>query len=306
MPDAYLNTYGVFSGKAYSLSELYSERMMLSSPDVMRAEGYSSARIMEQSCIEILENNLIIPECTDLLIINNTYPAEGLIDLDSKNHNMPEYLACELLVRKFRKDVPYIGLGQQGCTGIISAMDIACLRVKSGRNKCVLCVSSDILPKGSRRDVMDTRMLMSDTISFAVVTEKTTRFKIIATAEKSVIGSNFFMLARDGYELLKTLCGEECELEQLENIIFPNHWRGAWSSLMKRYRLNAEFMPCTIEEYAHGFSADVFLNLELFDREGRLSPGKRTAILSYGYGGHLRGILIEVQSCEKKLRGELR
>ena len=93
--------------------------------------------------------------------------------------------------------------------------------------------------------------------------------------------------------LLKDLCSGYCSISELENLIFPNHWRGIWSSFVQHNHLECRYEESTTAELAHGLSADIPGNILLYEKNGRFTKGRKQAVVSYGYGGHLRAMLFE-------------
>lgn len=295
MPDIYLSGLGFACGREKSLEELAADGNISRMQDFFRTEGYRQAYIVEEDRLDFINRALDIPEEAETLIYNRTFlelPSATPSPADEDPEKYLLYGGEQLLQAQGRTEMTYLGLGQQGCTGFLSAVQTGVMRVSCGLNCCVYCVSDDILPPGIFHDVPLAKMLLSDTLSYGTVSTRPGGWKILNGREKSVLGKNFFGIVADTKVLIESLCQGFLAPKAVENIILPNHWRAAWASFLDRYQLPG-CRDSTIDLLAHGLSADGISNLKFCENQGRISPGGVQLIVACGYGGHLRGLLLQ-------------
>lgn len=296
MADVYIRNMGFLTGEAGSIKELSAAGLISGDSGYLEAEGYSQACISKICGTEFIKQRIAIPAQTEALIYCTTFPGDGCISCNGDAKKTEEkllYAAEDYLKSNGREDVSYVGITQQGCTGLISTADLAYMKIRLGRNKNVFCVCDDVLPKGSLRDIRVGKMLLSDTVSYMELTSEPSKFIVLNILEKSVIGKSFFQIAAYTEMLLKDLCSGFCSINELENLIFPNHWRGIWNSFAQHNHLGCRYKESTIAELAHGLSADIPSNILLYEKNGCFTGGRKQAVISYGYGGHLRAMLFE-------------
>ncbi len=298
MAEVYIKNLGFAAGTPKSLEQLKADGALSGEIDFYRKQGYEQATVIEDAPMDFIEKNVPLSKDVDMLLYNTTFPRGILAKTDPKD-NIPlvekhmVYAGMKYLIKKERPELPYTGTAQQGCSGLLGAIDIAWMRVAAERNKKILCLSDDILPPGVFRSMEKSNMLLSDTVSYAEITSEPSRYRILNMTQGSIIQHHFLQIARDTELLLKTLCAGFADLQEIENILFPNHWRSVWASMMTRLKLSCRFEPCTIQTLAHGLSGDIAANLALYEEHGYITAGKKQIILAYGYGGHIRGMLIE-------------
>ncbi len=292
MAEVYLGKFDYLTGIPKSLMTLSSEGEIGKESTYLETEGYRQACVAAESGAELIKNNFNLPDSSDFLLYYTTFPSVGNIAKNPSEFQL-QYAAETYLKNCGRTDLGYMGVAQQGCTGLLSSIDIALMRIKMGKSRHICCICDDVLPKGGRRDIKSGKMLLSDTVSYAEITAEPSEFQILNVMELSVIEKNFLGIAACTEKLLKVLCEGFTKVKQLENILFPNHWRTAWSSFIRHNRLDCRFEPCTIETIAHGLSADGISNIRLYDEKKWFTPGRKQVVISYGYGGHLRAMLFE-------------
>ncbi len=296
LADVYLKDFGYFKGKSMKISQLVSEKHIRNDTEYLYAEGYEEAAVADEPPIEFIEKNINIPHESELLIYNVTFPSNTIYCTEKGDAEANLFYSGEKLITdKKRTDMRYIGISQQGCTGLMSAVDIGSARILMKRNRNVICISNDILPKGIYRDMKKQKMLLSDTVSYVELSAEPAPYRLLKAADKSVAAADFFGIAAATEALIAELCDGFTVPNKLENIIFPNHWLKVWRSFLLRSKYKSRFTDSSIKTLAHGLSADGICNLLLAEERGCITSGEKQAVISYGYGGHLRGLLIEKQ-----------
>ena len=160
MADVYLKDFGYFKGKSMKISQLVSEKHIRNDTEYLYAEGYEEAAVADEPPIEFIEKNINIPHESELLIYNVTFPSNTIHCTEKGDAEANLFYSGEKLITdKKRTDMRYIGISQQGCTGLMSAVDIGSARILLKRNRNVICISNDILPKGIYRDMKKQKML---------------------------------------------------------------------------------------------------------------------------------------------------
>lgn len=308
MAEVYLDNPGFITGAPKTVEELAEEGYIACDPGMLRAEGFDKARVMGGDDRARAFGLIPVGPEVDRIFYCNVFPrnaVKGPCPPEDSRYCMDgfmDYSCMEFLKEKEREGIPYTGICQKGCCGLLAAADLAKDKVALGKNRRILCVSDDILPENCLYEREREKMLFSDSVSYVEVTCRPGRYRIAETTEINLLGSGFFETAIRTEELIRTVCRDHAALSEIENILFPNYWRGTWDAVIRRLGIGCRYRPGTMGEMAHGMSSDVISTLQLYEKEGFVTPGKYQVFLSMGYGGHAYGML--VQRCEGEARAE--
>lgn len=195
-----------------------------------------------------------------------------------------------------------IGLSQQGCTGLLTAIDIAASMVERGTTAAVLCVAGDMLPPGSRREVMYN--VMSDAAAAVLVTAKAERNRIV----------RFHQLAEAGYwdtprhedELVaayfpmtklainEALAEAGLAAADIRWFVPSNVSRRSWDILSDLLDIPADrSYTNNISRIGHTVSCDHVINLVDMERNGQLHSGDNVLLFTFGFGASWSSLVLQ-------------
>jgi 3-oxoacyl-[acyl-carrier-protein] synthase-3 len=166
----------------------------------------------------------------------------------------------------------------------------------------VLCVSSDVLPGGCKREMIYN--LISDGACAVLVEKKCTRNRICAhqqitkgyywdsIARKSEIAAAYFPTART--IIRDTLKDAHLDLSEVSCILPHNVSLRSWEILLGLLHSNPEklFMD-NIGKIAHVVAADNWINLKDATDAGRLCRGDKLLMFTFGFGANWGCMVLE-------------
>lgn len=281
-------------GDSKNLTQLLEEDLISSEVDKLQEEGYQKACVTSDNHLEMLYKIADIHSETDLILYYNIFP-HGIVkkynnDLN-KRYMMEEFLdysARNLLLDKAQRAIDYIGISQQGCGGIFTCLNIAMDKIVNKQKNNILCISDDVLPTNCFYDRPKQKMLFSDTVSTITVSSSENEFQLVDIHSKTVLNENFLTVIGYVTNLIKEMCKKNnINPTDIENIIFPNFWRRCWDKVIDRLGIKCRYKDSTIKEIAHGFSADIISNIDLYRKREYFTQGKYQISIGYGYGSHL-------------------
>lgn len=298
MDKIYFGNINFITGESKKLDQLQEENLISCDIDKLKKEGYESACITQKNHLEMLYEIVDINTNTDLILYYNIF-SDGIVKRYNNDLNqrylMEEFLdysARNLLLDKADRAIDYVGISQQGCGGIFTCINIARDKIVNKQKKNVLCISDDILPKNCFYDRPKQKMLFSDTVSTITISTQEDEFQLIDIYSKTIINENFLTVIGYVTNLIKETCERNnVNLSEIENIIFPNFWRNCWDKVINRLGIDCRYKDSTIKEIAHGFSADIISNINLYKSNGYMTKGKLQISIGYGYGSHLHCML---------------
>jgi 3-oxoacyl-[acyl-carrier-protein] synthase-3 len=203
------------------------------------------------------------------------------------------YPAARLAERLQIPRANVMALSQQGCTGLLSALDVAARLAGGSDGRAVLCVSADAIPAGGAREVMYN--VMSDAAGAALVDKDAPRNRILAyhqvseaaywdtpRLQQELIAAYFPMAKRT---ILEALDQAGLGREAIRWCVPSNVSLRSWTILADLLDIPMDrIWTRNIERVGHTVSCDHLINLADMEREGALTRGDLLLLFTFGFG----------------------
>ena len=300
----------VLPAGSFSLQELSDAELLASSPSQLQDFGFDRCYISTEPADELalraaaalITNADVDPESIDLLLY-----ASAL----SQNHQLAtehslsgfNYPAAKIQYELGLTQANVAGISQAGCTGLNYAIKFASdfLHANDNANR-ILCVSADVLPKGSKREIFYN--VISDGACALLVERRPKRNHIIAQrsitkgyywdciSRKNEIMAAYFPTAKNlVQELLRSA---QCDPKDLRMVLPHNVSLRSWEILLdligvRKDQLFSENIP----KKGHVIGADNWINLKDAMASGALNPGDKLLAFNFGFGANWTATLIE-------------
>lgn len=195
-----------------------------------------------------------------------------------------------------------MALSQQGCSGLLSAINLAARMVQAGDPPAALCVAGDALPKNANREIMYN--VMSDAAAAVVVERGSPRNQIVSfhqlgqpaywdspQQERELIAAYFPMAQR-------AICGA---IEQAGLRLSDIRWIVPSNVSLRSWTILAELLgiPATriwsknIARVGHTVCCDHVINLRDMSREGALTTGDHLLLFTFGFGASWTSLILQ-------------
>jgi 3-oxoacyl-[acyl-carrier-protein] synthase III len=212
------------------------------------------------------------------------------------------YPVAELADRLNLPNANAMALSQQGCSGLLSAINLAARMVQAGDPPAALCVAGDALPKNVNREIMYN--VMSDAAAAVVVERGSPRNRIVSfhqlgqpaywdspQQERELIAAYFPMAQR-------AICGavEQAglRLSDLRWIVPSNVSLRSWTILAELLGIPAtRIWSENIARVGHTVCCDHVINLRDMSREGALTRGDHLLLFTFGFGASWTSLILQ-------------
>ena len=189
-----------------------------------------------------------------------------------------------------------IGVAQAGCVGLLSALRLAAalIAAEPGVNR-VLCVSSDVLPRGARREILYN--LISDGAAAALVERGSPRNQLLAYSQvtkgvywqsrkqEDEIVAAYFSTARHVVE--EALAKARLRMKDIAMVLPHNVNRKSWDILSDLLHIPPDrLFRANIGAKGHTIAADNVINLCDAERRNKIRPGDPLMLFSFGFGAN--------------------
>lgn len=305
-----------------TLAELHTDGLLSGSPETLAAFGFEQVRVTNgethldmalAAAREVLDLSGTEPEEVGALLyatalttsatMASTRAAErgAVLRLDSVAECF-QYPAGCLQAELELTRAAVVGVDQQGCASLMAAMRLgrALLAVEPELGK-VLCVSSDVFPAGAPRDLVYN--VVSDG-ACAVLLERGARNRILSCAqvtkgaywdaaavEHEVIAA-YFPTARN--LIASALSRAGLGLDDIALVIPHNVSRRSWDILRGLLRLPEDRLYSdNIARVGHTIASDNIINLRDAIDGGRVNPGDKLLLFTFGYGLNWAAMVVE-------------
>ena len=165
----------------------------------------------------------------------------------------------------------------------------------------VLCVGADALPAGASREILYN--VISDAAAACVVSRRAERDRWLGfhqitkgyywdtPAMQKEIAAAYFPTAR---ATIMGLLEKENLVPQDIDLVVPNGIQApSWPVLMRLVGIPEDRLYCAGDRFGHTVAADNFIYLQHARREGRIAPGARVLLFTYGFGSSWSALLLE-------------
>jgi 3-oxoacyl-[acyl-carrier-protein] synthase-3 len=212
------------------------------------------------------------------------------------------YPVAELAHRLELDQLPALAVGQQGCSGLLSTIDLAARMLQTAESGSALCLAGDALPRGANREVMYN--LMSDGAAAALVERGTTRNRLLAfhqlnqasywdsAANERELIAAYFPMAKRAICIALEQVG--LDLAEIRWLVPSNVSRRSWLILADLLGLAPErIWMKNIPRVGHTVSCDHIINLVDMERQGDLRRGDHLLLFTFGFGASWTSMLLE-------------
>jgi 3-oxoacyl-[acyl-carrier-protein] synthase-3 len=301
----------VLGSNTLSVEQLETRGLLVSPAARLRAFGFSDAKLSPDPPYELavkateklLEATKIDPLSLDALFYVGATP-------DSHAISSPEamsafnYPVAQLQYTLGMSRAVTFGVSQLGCAGLMravsSARDYLLSRPEASR---VVCVSSDVLSEGCQREMIY-NVISDGACALLVEKSEQPRNRILAyrqitkgyywdsIARKNEIVAAYFPTARTAIQ--ETLASVQTELSEIAWILPHNVSARSWEILLGLLATGSErLFADNIPKIAHVIAADNWINLKDATSLGRVRPGDRLLLFTFGFGANWACMLLE-------------
>jgi 3-oxoacyl-[acyl-carrier-protein] synthase-3 len=293
------------------LGTLHAQGLLDTPPDALAEFGFRRIHVSDRPADELalaalrklIAQHRIDPESVDVVLYAGALPeshrvADGGSPLEGFHYPVSRLqYECGLI------HATTFGIGQGGCTGLLSAVTLAAdhLRANPGAHRAI-CVSADVLPAGRKREIIFN--VISDGACALLVERDAAMNRIVAqrqvskgyywnaSALKNEIVAAYFPTARTLVRDL--LAGQGLRADDVALIVPHNVSLRSWQILLPLLGLSVDrLFADNIAANGHVIAADNFINLQDARDAGRLAAGDRLLLFNFGFGAHWAGLLLE-------------
>jgi 3-oxoacyl-[acyl-carrier-protein] synthase-3 len=295
--------------RATSLDDLAGAGRLGTSAEALRSFGFEQAWIAGSEADELapravarlLEDSAVDPASIDVLFYAGAAPASHAAGNSLLGGF--SYPAARLQYDFGLINARTVGVSQTGCLGLMTAVSLAraVLLANEGAGRA-LCVSVDVLPTGSRRDILFN--LISDGACAVLLERGAGRNRLLAERQitkgyywdceglANEIVAAYFPTART--IIHDTLADAGLSGDRLAQIIPHNISKRSWDILMQLTGLPKERLYAdNIATKGHVISGDNFINLKDAETSGKVRSGDLLLLFNFGFGASWACLLIE-------------
>jgi 3-oxoacyl-[acyl-carrier-protein] synthase III len=283
-----------------TLEELAQQGRLNSPVEALRTFGFERAwvadgtgeRLATAAVQRLLESTAIDPATIDIVLYAGATAASHATG--SGGLGAFSYPAAKLQYDFGFVNARPIGVSQSGCLGLMTAISLGrALLTADASIARVLCVSVDVLPAGSTREILYN--VISDGACALLLERGPGPNRIVAERQitkgyywdcealANEIVAAYFPTART--IIADTLGAAGLTRDDVALIVPHNVSRRSWEILLQLTGLDAERLYAdNIALKAHVISGDNFINLKDAGSAGRLQQGDRLLLFNFGFG----------------------
>jgi 3-oxoacyl-[acyl-carrier-protein] synthase III len=306
---------GVLPPVSVSLDELAGRSLIRSTPETLAGFGFERAFIATvefdagwlalRAARLALEDAQLEPGEIDVLIWASALPSNHLRNSSGGSDDVLtnfQYAAGWLQEEMGLINADVMAVCQQGCATMFSALRMArSLIVAEPKIRHVLCVSVDVLPPRSSREIMYN--LISDAACAVVVSREAATDRWIGHHQISR-GYYWDPIARQAEIIAAYFPTSRAVIQQLLerhgltpadiDLIVPTGVnRSSWDILLRLVGIPKDKMFRCENPFGHTVSSDSFLLLQEIRRGGQVPKGSTLLLFSYGFGSTWSTLLLE-------------
>jgi len=300
----------VLGAETVSVEELENRGLLETPAGRLQEFGFHCVHLSQEPAHELglraarklLEAASVDPESVDAIFYVGATPHGHAISIDDPRSafNYPvAHLQYELeLTRAITA-----GISQLGCAGLMTAVSMARNFLIANESATrVLCVSSDVFPAGSRREMIYN--VISDGACALLVEKGAEKNRILdyrqvtkgyywdLTTKENEIAAAYFPTARAIMQDTLRDCGIDWSSVGL--ILPHNVSLRSWEILLGLIGAPAEkLFAANIARFGHAIAADNFINLRDAEGSGRVQPSDKLLLFTFGFGANWACMLLE-------------
>jgi 3-oxoacyl-[acyl-carrier-protein] synthase III len=299
----------VLPGRLVPLEQLARDGKLETPVDVLRDFGFEGAHVSTvpadelalQALARLLADTGLDPESVDALFYAGAIPGSHAVPTGAPLQDF-SYPVARLQYECGLINATTNGIAQTGCTGLMAAIDLAAAYlVANPFTHRVICVSSDVLPPGAKREIIAN--VISDGGCAVLVQRHAPRNRILASrrinkgyywdasARTNEIIAAYFPTARA--IMLETLTAVGLNPDDLALIVPHNVSRRSWAILLPLAGLPMHLLFDDNIRCKGHVIADNFINLKDAWTSGRLHRGDRALLFNFGFGAAWAVMILE-------------
>lgn len=218
--------------------------------------------------------------------------------------NLFRYPVAELRYKLKLEKANAIAISQQGCSGLLSAIDVAdrLLISSDTPNEAILCAAADLLPHWTKREVMYN--IMSDAAATVIVARNSKKNRIVhfhqqvqpyywdTPAHENELLAAYFPMAERAIESAIAEAG--LKVSDIKWFVPNNVSLRSWEILAKLLNIPmTKIWTKNISRIGHTVSCDHIINLADMEQDGVLMKGDYLALFTFGFGASWSCLILE-------------
>lgn len=297
--------------RAVDLRTLHARGLLDSPVDALAQFGFGCVHVSDLPADELaliavrrlIDEHGIEPRSVDALLYAGAIPESHRVADDGAALEGFNYPVARLQYECGLINAFTIGIGQAGCTGLMSAAMLAADHLRANPEaRRVVCVSADVLPAGRKREIIYN--VISDGACALLVERDGVRNRILAhrhvakgyywnaAARRNEIVAAYFPTART--IILDTLHACGLSATDIALIVPHNVSLRSWHILLPLVGMSPErLFADNIAAKGHVIAADNFINLKDATDRGRIAAGDRLLLFNFGFGANWACLLLE-------------
>lgn len=304
-----------------TLEELEKDKKLISKAKVLKSFGFNKVRIAKnethvdlakKAVKDLLKTNDIDPLEIDIVIFAGAMNHSFMVyekNYEIKNSliknpmDLFKYPASKLQYELGISNASVIGLGQQGCSSLFSAIRVGRdILVSEDNVKNVLCVSSDVFPDNAIREVVYN--VLSDGAGAVLLTKDSNVNKIIVISQitkgyywdgdlrQNELIASYFPTARN--IISDTLKKADLKIEDIDILIPHNVSMRSWDILLELIGFpKKRFYGQNIAKNGHSIGADNIINLKDAIDSKIIKKDDLVLMFNFGFGVNWSCIILE-------------
>jgi 3-oxoacyl-[acyl-carrier-protein] synthase-3 len=292
------------------LEELEARGLLDSKASAMRGFGFRGAYMSERPADELalaalrslIDGEGIDPASVDLLIYAGAIPESQRVFSGGRLDGFA-YPVSRLQYEAGLEMASAFGVSQAGCAGLMAAVALAGDHLLANRQASrVICVSADVLPAGTKREIIYN--VISDGACAVLVERAAQRNRILGfrriakgyywnpDACRNELVAAYFPTART---LIATVLQQLQMTSQDVSLVLPHNVSlRSWQILLPLVGLSDNrLFADNIAAKGHVIAADNFINLKDAWDQGRITPGDRLLLFTFGFGANWACLAVE-------------
>ena len=295
-----------------SISQIEKEGRINSPASLLSDFGFKNCYIQEKTKKTsdlLLESAKEVVSGVERESISRIFLYSGINSYFEKGNNENALELFQYPVAKLRHslDLPKanaLAISQQGCSGLLSTIDIAYHLLKSSdvENESMLCATVDVLPTGTKREIMYN--VMSDAAASVLITKNTDKNRIVyfhqqilpyywdTPLHENELLASYFPMAERAIE--SALSGAGLKKSDIKWFVPHNVSLRSWEILAKLLHIPMErIWTNNIARVGHTVSSDHVINLVDMEQKNILKRGDYLLLFTFGFGASWSCLILQ-------------
>jgi 3-oxoacyl-[acyl-carrier-protein] synthase-3 len=300
----------VLGAEALLVDELEAKGLLESPAVRMREFGFQhvcvsrepSQTLALEAARKLIESNHTDPQTIDAIYYVGAMPG-GHALLNGDPRSAFNYPVAQLQYELEATRALALGVSQVGCAGMMATVTLARNFLLANQlAERVLCVSSDVLPPGSRREMIYN--VVSDGACALLVEKGSATNRILSYRQitkgyywdfvhkKNEIAAAYFPTART--IIRDTLHDSGSEWSEIAQIVPHNVSLRSWEILLGLLGVSGDkLFADNISKFGHVIAADNWMNLRDISNSGKLVSKDKVIMFTFGFGANWSCMVLE-------------